>query len=406
MKHFFVSYTGADQQWAEWIAWQLENASYSVAIQAWDFRPGSNFVLEMQRAASEAERTIAVLSPNFLAARFTQPEWAAAFAQDPTGEKGTLVPVRIRECDVEGLLRGIVYIDLVGADEATAKQKLLAGIQRGRAKPQTAPAFPKSTTPAPPFAGRQPAIWNLPFHRNPNFTGRAELLQQLRATLTSGATTALTQAILGLGGVGKTQLAVEYAYRFAADYDIVWFVRAETTASIASDLALLAQPLQLPERNAQDQNIVIEAVRDYLRQHERWLVILDNAEEPKDVRPFLPQGRGHVLITSRNPNWGATAHTLDVLVLPRDQAIEFLLTRTNSPSPVEDGGGGGGGAAAQLADALGCLPLALEQAGAYIERNGKTLAGYLQLYRTRQRELLNRPPATDYPATVATTWEI
>jgi hypothetical protein len=241
------------------------------------------------------------------------------------------------------------------------------------------------------------------------------LLQQLRVTLTSGATTALTQAILGLGGVGKTQLAVEYAYRFAADYDIVWFVRAETTASIASDLALLAQPLQLPERNAQDQNIVIEAVRDYLRQHERWLVILDNAEEPKDVRPFLPSfdyaqdARRHVLITSRNPNWGATAHTLDVLVLPRDQAIEFLLTRTNSPSPVKDGGGGGGGsggAAAELADALGCLLLALEQAGAYIETNGKTLAGYLQLYRTRQRELLNRPPATDYRATVATTWEI
>jgi hypothetical protein len=183
MKHFFVSYTGADQQWAEWIAWQLESAGYSVTIQAWDFRPGSNFVLEMQRAASEAERTIAVLSPNFLASRFTQPEWAAAFAQDPTGEKGTLLPVRIRECDVEGLLRGIVYIDLVGADEATAKRKLLAGIQRGRANPATAPAFPARVggmTPPLRFPGALPAIWNLPFLRNPNFTGRAELLQQLR----------------------------------------------------------------------------------------------------------------------------------------------------------------------------------------------------------------------------------
>ncbi len=418
MKHFFVSYTSADQQWAQWIAWQLEAAGYSVVIQAWDFRPGENFVIEMQRAASEAERTIAILSPNFLASRFTQPEWAAAFAQDPTGEKGIFVPVRVRECELTGLLPQIIYIDLVGADETTAKQRLLDGVKRGRAKPTIAPAFPqKSSEPAARahrFPGTQPAIWNIPFPRNPNFTGRAELLQQLRDALTNKGdhegrpykTIALTQAIHGLGGVGKTQLAVEYAYRFAADYDIVWFVRAETTASISSDLALLAQPLQLPDRDARDQSIVVQAVREYLRQHERWLVILDNAEDPKDVRPLIPQG-GHVLITSRNPNWGATAHALDVQVLPRDQAIEFLLTRTNSPSPVFDRGGGGGGSeAGELADALGCLPLALEQAGAYIETNGKTLAEYLQLYHTHQRELLNRPPATDYPATVATTWEI
>ena len=92
MKDFFISYNKADRTWAEWIAWQLEEARYSVIVQAWDFRPGSNFVLDMNRATKEAERTIAVLSPDFLAAEFTQPEWAAAFAKDPTGEKGLLVP--------------------------------------------------------------------------------------------------------------------------------------------------------------------------------------------------------------------------------------------------------------------------------------------------------------------------
>ncbi len=104
MKDFFISYNSADRTWAEWIAWQLEEAGYTTVLQAWDFRPGSNFVLEMQRATTEAERTIAVLSPDYLGARFTQPEWAAAFAQDPTGEKGTLLPVRVRECDLKGLL--------------------------------------------------------------------------------------------------------------------------------------------------------------------------------------------------------------------------------------------------------------------------------------------------------------
>lgn len=111
---FFISYNKADRAWAEWIAWQVEQAGYKTIVQAWDFRPGSNFVLEMQRAASEAERTIAVLSPDYLTALFTQPEWTAAFAKDPTGIKGTLLPVRVRKCDLEGLLPQIVHIDLAG----------------------------------------------------------------------------------------------------------------------------------------------------------------------------------------------------------------------------------------------------------------------------------------------------
>src|SRR6266508_5402179 len=102
MKDFFVSYNRADRAWAEWVAWQLEEASYTVVIQAWDFRPGSNFVVDMQKAAAEAQRTIAILSPDYLDARYTQPEWTAAFAQDPTGEKGLLLPVRVRECELKG----------------------------------------------------------------------------------------------------------------------------------------------------------------------------------------------------------------------------------------------------------------------------------------------------------------
>src|SRR6266542_2232550 len=110
MKDFFISYNSADRSWAEWIAWQLEEAGDTTVLQAWDFRPGSNFVPEMQRAATEAERTLAVLTPNYLASRFTQPEWAAAFERDPTGERGLLVPVRVREWDLQGLLSQTIYI--------------------------------------------------------------------------------------------------------------------------------------------------------------------------------------------------------------------------------------------------------------------------------------------------------
>lgn len=145
MKDFFISYTGADKAWAEWIAFVLEEAGYTTIIQAWDFRPGSNFVLKMQEGAKSASRTITVLSPDYLNSGFAAPEWAAAFAQDPQGHKQKLVPVRVRPCDPEGLLPAIVYIDLVDFDEDEAREKLLDGVRQGRAKPVARPAFPGKT---------------------------------------------------------------------------------------------------------------------------------------------------------------------------------------------------------------------------------------------------------------------
>jgi TIR domain len=142
MPDFFVSRNKADKAWAAWIAWQLEAAGYKTVVQDWDFGAGKNFVLEMQAATTNARRTIAVLSPDFLKSAYTAPEWAAAFAQDPTGAKRKLVPVRVRDCKPTGLLSQVVYIDLVGLDEEAAKAELLAGVRRRRAKPSTAPPFP------------------------------------------------------------------------------------------------------------------------------------------------------------------------------------------------------------------------------------------------------------------------
>ncbi|MBI3912798.1 MAG: tetratricopeptide repeat protein [Chloroflexi bacterium] len=439
MKNFFISYNSADRAWAEWIAWELESANYSVTIQAWDFRAGANFVLEMQRAASEAERTLAVLSPNFLASLFTQPEWAAAFARDPTGDQGILVPIRVRECDPRGLLAQIIYIDLVGLDELAARKKMLAGVQRGRAKPQTAPQFP-SATPAtipPPrrFPAQMPAIWNLPHQRNPNFTGRAQLLDDLRGTLVLGKTAAVTQAIHGLGGVGKTQLAVEYAYRHASDYDLVWWLRAEIPATLASDYAQLAQPLNLRDKDAQDQRVVIDAVRAHLLRDENWLLIFDNANASDEIRAYLPQGNaGNVIITSRNSAWHSVANALPIREMPRADAVNFLFKRTGadvfatlngvkgkqspnrdleiaSSHPSTRSARSGSllamtDAAEKLADELGNLPLALEQAGAFIEASGESFAEYLEIFKTHRAELLKKHQPADYAATVATTWEI
>jgi TIR domain len=155
MTDFFVSYTLADKVWAEWIAYVLEEAGWSVIIQAWDFRPGSNFVMEMQRAASEASRTVMVLSPDYLKSHFVSSEWAAAFAQDPTGAQNKLVPIVVRKCEVPGLLKSVVHIDLTEKGEEQARKAVLQGINAQRAKPSQRPSFPGSDaqTPRKTFPG-------------------------------------------------------------------------------------------------------------------------------------------------------------------------------------------------------------------------------------------------------------
>ena len=151
MKDFFVSYNQEDRNWAEWIALTLTQSGYTVTIQAWDFLPGANFVIEMHRATVECSRTLAVLSPDWLAAVFTQPEWAAAFALDPTGVDRKLFPVRVRPCEPPGLLRAIIYCDLVGLAEVDARQTLINAAREAPYRPD-AVAFPGVTAQTTPIA--------------------------------------------------------------------------------------------------------------------------------------------------------------------------------------------------------------------------------------------------------------
>jgi hypothetical protein len=155
MADFFISYTSADRAWAEWIGYVLEEKGFSVIIQAWDFRPGSNFVLEMQKAAADADRTIMVLSPDYLKSQFASYEWAAAFAQDPMGLERKLLPVMVRPCSLPGLLTPLVHIALVSEDEDSARTLLIDGVNDKRAKPPRRPAFPGATTSPSPRPSRE-----------------------------------------------------------------------------------------------------------------------------------------------------------------------------------------------------------------------------------------------------------
>jgi tetratricopeptide (TPR) repeat protein len=416
MANFFISYNRADRSWAEWIAWHLEEAGYTTALQAWDFPAGSNFVHQMQNAISDAERTIAVLSPDYLTSRFTQPEWEAAFAQDPTGEKGLLVPVRVRQCEPKGLLPQIVYIDLLGfLEETAARDALLARVGREggkpmRGKPTKKPVFPLATSTAtgkPRFPGALPPKWNISYSRNPNFTGRVQLLNSLRTKLLSGQPAAPIQVVTGLGGVGKTQIAVEYAYRFASDYELVWLLRAEELTKLTIDYTALASKLELREKDASEQlnaeeraSAIVGSVRDWLSQNGGWLLIFDNAPGPTDVRDYLPQGAtGHVIVTSRNANWQGMS-ALPVESMKPEESVNFLLSRTKKDRKDNEE------AASRLAEALGSLPLALEQAGAYIEETGCSIEAYLDLFRIYSKKLMTHEAGSNYQETVATTWKV
>jgi hypothetical protein len=151
-RDFFISYNGKDVHWAEWIAWTLSDAGYSHYFQKWDFRPGGNFVLDMQRAAADSHRTLIVLTASYLGALYTQPEWAAAFARDPTGEQRLVLPVRVEPCETAGMLRTIVYCDLVGLPADDARTRLLEAL-RPTGKPEAAPDFPGQAAAASPFPG-------------------------------------------------------------------------------------------------------------------------------------------------------------------------------------------------------------------------------------------------------------
>src|SRR5829696_2446000 len=140
-RDFFVSYTGADREWAVWIGWQLNAAGYSEVLQAWDFRTGTNFDENMNRALEQTSRTIAVLSPAYLRSAYGRDEWTAAFVHDQAGQPRLLM-VRVEEADPPPLLRPWVYVDLVGLDPDRAREALVAGVRQEAARPTAEPQFP------------------------------------------------------------------------------------------------------------------------------------------------------------------------------------------------------------------------------------------------------------------------
>jgi nucleoside phosphorylase/tetratricopeptide (TPR) repeat protein len=242
-------------------------------------------------------------------------------------------------------------------------------------------------------------VWNLPHPRNPNFIGRERLLSQLDEQLNTGEPAALVpeelpiRALTGLGGIGKTQIAIAYAYANRDRYNLVWWLRAEEPMTLAADFARMAEPLALLETSHQEQEIVIGAVRRWLDSNRGWLLIFDNAEDGRDLKPFLPYERlGKVIITSRNPAWSGLAQPLLVNPLSENEGIRLLTKQQQAPH--ED-------TAREVVMLLGGLPLALSQAGAYMDETACSIHSYLDLIKSSLNEIMARGRPADYAEPVS-----
>jgi tetratricopeptide (TPR) repeat protein/transcriptional regulator with XRE-family HTH domain len=259
--------------------------------------------------------------------------------------------------------------------------------------------------------------WYVPFPRNPFFTGREETLKMLHTSLSTHRMTALTQsyALHGLGGVGKTQLALEYTYQHALEYSAVFWIGAETEEQMIFSLLRIAEVLQLPEREDKDQQRVIAAAQRWLSTHSQWLLIWDNVENLDLIASFLPSVRqGAILITTRCQVLGTFAGGIDLFPMEQEEGMLFLLRRAKvleleasreyvqrlavqMPHQYTT--------AAELVTAMGGLPLALDQAGAYIEETQCDLLTYLDLFRTQRAVLLHQrgERSRTHPEPVSTT---
>jgi transcriptional regulator with XRE-family HTH domain len=257
------------------------------------------------------------------------------------------------------------------------------------------------------------SYWLMPYQRNPFFTGREEILQHLHSVLLAEKTVTITQshALSGLGGIGKTQMAIEYAYQHASEYTAVFWIGADTYETLTASFISIAELLNLSEKQEQDQSKVVAAVLRWLNSHLEWLLIYDNVEDIEMVKRFLPNSRnGAILFTTRIHALGTLAHTIEVTQMSQDEGIHFLSRRAKllhsyaSPaalSPTDTD------IARTMVELMDGLPLALDQAGSYIEATRCSLSDYRELFQSARFRLLNERDAyADHPLSVARTFAL
>ena len=375
-----------------------------------DILPGAVWEQGIFERLNRADIILLLISPDFIASSQCSRQMERALERQKT-QAVRVIPVLMRTTDIDqsliGKLRALPRNHKPVSHWQKRDEAFFDIVQGIRAVIETMQTTIKTNGELDmPLASL--SLWNVPFRRNLLFTGREQVLTNLSETLSERHRVALS----GLGGIGKTQIAIEYAYRHRDVYQAILWVRAGTTEEITADFVSIAELLNLPEKDAQVPTVAVQAVHQWLIQHKNWLLILDNADDFKVIHPYIPSGDGgHILLTTRTQVMSSIAHKIEIHKMDDEEATQLLLRRAGmadyeglAAETVHELRS----QAAEIAGEVDGLPLAIDQAGAYVEETGCGLSTYLQLYRQQRAQFLayRGGIALDYPLSVSTTWQL
>ncbi len=342
MAKIFVSYTSKDKDWAFWLAQELEKLGHVPHVHEWEIPAGGNIAQWMRERVDDSEHMACLVSCEYLTKVYSGWELESGLWAAVSTQKNFVLPIFVEACEPPRLLAPFKRCDLYGLSEEDARGRLAEYLSSGL-RPPGPMRFPGGAKPAG-LSPERTAPVTFPGIRKPRslplaslgdlFKGRDDKLKELRAALEKAkGAGVVVRALQGLGGVGKTRLAIEYAWAHVADYSALLFVRAENAASLNAGLAALAgaSVLDLPEKEAREDETRIEAVLRWLEANPTWLLILDNVDDPdavKAVKSVMPRFKGgHVVVTARAANFPPSVRKLELDVLDEDAAAAFLLQR-------------------------------------------------------------------------------
>jgi tetratricopeptide (TPR) repeat protein len=412
----FISYAQEDRSFLEQLATHLSILQRRGLIAIWhegQIPAGTERLSTIDEQLQLADLILLLISPDYLASTQRYERELQRALERHEGRKARVIPVLVRPVvwDLHPLSKlQALPRNTRPVSTWSNRDKVWAEITQDI----QAAIFELDYRPDQPLSMKTPSVWAIPYTRNPFFTGRDDILDLLATRLDSGQAIGLTQpqAVSGLGGIGKTQLAVEYAYRYQERYQAILWAESDSHELLTAAYVQFARQLELIEQEEHDQSRIIAAVQHWLQEHQKWLLILDNVEDLGLLSIFLPtRYQGHVLLTTRMQVTEPLAFSLELESLPEEEGALLLLRRTKRlthDAPLDFAVAEEHLQAMAISRTLGGLPLALDQAGAYILETGCAIADYLPIYEHKQAVLLARRsqvPA-DHPQSVATTFSL
>jgi tetratricopeptide (TPR) repeat protein len=366
----FISYTSSDREWAFWIAKELEAQGHTPHIHEWEIKGGDDIYAWMETRHDAADHVLCVVSDDYLKAPYSTLERNAALWQAAAKRPGFVLLVAVKPCKLPTLSDHIRRCELFGVPDDAARIRLREFLTKR--EPPAVAGFP----------GKVFAVSNIPIRVPEHFMGRDGALASIETALNRYEGRVAITALHGLRGVGKTTLAATYADRHRGDYRATWWIRAQTEPTLRADLVALGVRLGwVPADEKVEPGLA--AVMERLRHEgEGILLIYDNATDADQLKPYLPPGgSARVIVTSNAHTWRGVASPVEIRLWPKEIGADYLIARTGrTPERA---------AALALSEALGGLPLAHEQAAAYCERLGLSLAEYAKRFEATPAKFLD-----------------